>query len=76
MTFDLTEGGSHTKVRLGDSFVTVPRHNEINELTANGIRRDAREIDHLPTSTSHTLARVGASIRWCRAICGRCVSPL
>jgi len=42
VTFDPTEGGSHTKVRLGDSFVTVPRHNEINELTANGILRDAK----------------------------------
>ena len=36
-----TEGRSHTKVWLGSRYVTVPRHNEINELTARGILRDA-----------------------------------
>ena len=42
VTYAVTEGGSHTKVFLGDRFVTVPRHREINELTARGILRDAR----------------------------------
>lgn len=42
VTYAVTEGGSHTKVHLGDRFVTVPRHREINELTAKGILRDAR----------------------------------
>jgi mRNA interferase HicA len=40
--YAVSEGGSHTKVRLGDRFVTVPRHRDINELTAKGILRDAR----------------------------------
>jgi hypothetical protein len=35
------EGGSHSKVWLGERFVVVPRHNEINELTAKGRLRDA-----------------------------------
>jgi len=29
--------------RIGERFVTVPRHNEINELTARAILRDAKE---------------------------------
>jgi hypothetical protein len=33
------EGGNHTKVSLGPVAVTVPRHREINELTARGILR-------------------------------------
>lgn len=32
-----TEGGRHTHVRLGDRQTTIPRHNEINELTAKSI---------------------------------------
>lgn len=32
-----TEGGSHTHIRIGDKQTTIPRHNEINELTARGI---------------------------------------
>lgn len=36
------EGGSHTKVMLGDHFVMVPRHTEINERTALGIIDDAK----------------------------------
>lgn len=32
-----TEGGKHTHLRLGDKQTTIPRHNEINELTARGI---------------------------------------
>ncbi|MFE9234755.1 hypothetical protein [Cellulosimicrobium funkei] len=34
-----TEGGSHTKVRLGDRQTVIPRHNEVNEHTARGILR-------------------------------------
>ena len=33
----VTEGGSHTKVQLGDRRTTIPRHNEINELTTKAI---------------------------------------
>lgn len=32
-----TEGCKHTHLRLGDKQTTIPRHNEINELTARGI---------------------------------------
>ena len=38
-----TEGGSHTKVEIGDRKATVPRHNEINELTARGILKHMKE---------------------------------
>ena len=31
------EGGKHTKVWIGDTQTVIPRHNEINEFTANGI---------------------------------------
>lgn len=31
------EGGSHTKVEFGGRQTTVPRHNEINEITAKAI---------------------------------------
>lgn len=40
--FSESEGGSHTKVYLGTRWVTVPRHKEINELTAKGILKDAK----------------------------------
>lgn len=36
---EVSEGGSHTIVTIGDRRTTVPRHNEINELTAKGILR-------------------------------------
>lgn len=39
------EGGLHTKVYLGERFVVVPRHSEINEYTAKGILRDAEPPD-------------------------------
>jgi hypothetical protein len=39
----ITEGGSHSKVFVGDRFVMVPRHREINERLAQAILRDARE---------------------------------
>ncbi|TPF97597.1 hypothetical protein EP30_01245 [Bifidobacterium sp. UTCIF-39] len=32
-----TEGGNHSKVTVGKAKTVVPRHGEINELTANGI---------------------------------------
>jgi mRNA interferase HicA len=41
---DIVEGGSHTKVRIGDRIVVVPRHAEINELTARAVLRDAEEV--------------------------------
>jgi hypothetical protein len=31
------EGGSHTKVTIGDRSQMVPRHNEVNEMTAKAI---------------------------------------
>ncbi|WP_329109019.1 type II toxin-antitoxin system HicA family toxin [Micromonospora sp. NBC_01699] len=34
------EGGSHTVYRFGSQQFTVPRHKEINELTARGILRN------------------------------------
>jgi len=37
------EGGNHTKVLLGTTIITVPRHTEINELTAQAILRKARK---------------------------------
>ncbi len=33
----VTEGGAHTKVVIGTRTSFVPRHNEINELTAKAI---------------------------------------
>ncbi|WP_200938270.1 hypothetical protein [Aeromicrobium sp. Root472D3] len=33
----LTEGGQHTKVVVGDRRTVVPRHNEVNEITAKQI---------------------------------------
>lgn len=35
----VTEGGSHTKVTLGSRRTVIPRHSEINELTAKAIMR-------------------------------------
>lgn len=32
-----TEGGNHTHVQIGDLRTTIPRHSEVNELTARGI---------------------------------------
>ena len=34
---ELREGGSHTVVRVAGRQATVPRHREINELTAKAI---------------------------------------
>jgi mRNA interferase HicA len=43
VTFDLARHGSrHDVFRVGDLLVVVPRHNELNELTAQGILRDVQ----------------------------------
>lgn len=34
------EGGRHSRVTVGRARTTVPRHREVNELTARGILRD------------------------------------
>jgi mRNA interferase HicA len=34
-----TEGGNHTKVIIGNRTEMVPRHSEINEMTAKAIIR-------------------------------------
>jgi mRNA interferase HicA len=40
VTFEkVREGGSHTIFRYGSQNIVVPRHKEINELTARGILR-------------------------------------
>jgi mRNA interferase HicA len=38
----VTEGARHTKGQLGDRRATVPRHKELNELTARTILRQLR----------------------------------
>lgn len=38
------EGGNHTIYSLNGNNFPVPRHNEINELTAKGILKMAQEI--------------------------------
>jgi len=32
-----TEGGSHTKARIGTHSIAIPRHNEIGEMLARAI---------------------------------------
>jgi predicted RNA binding protein YcfA (HicA-like mRNA interferase family) len=39
----LREGGSHTIFRCGSQNVVIPRHREINEMTARGIMRDLED---------------------------------
>lgn len=34
---EFVEGRNHTKVTVGGRHTTIPRHNEVNELTAHGI---------------------------------------
>lgn len=34
---EITEGGSHTKVKIGDRQSVVPRHSEVNEITTKAI---------------------------------------
>jgi len=36
---DITHAGSHDKVTVGNSFVIIPRHKEIAEMTAEGIMK-------------------------------------
>ena len=36
-TATFTEGGRHTHVQIGEKRTTIPRHSEVNELTARGI---------------------------------------
>jgi len=38
-----TEGGSHTKVAVGDLLTTIPRHKEIKEPLARKIIADIEE---------------------------------
>ncbi len=43
LQFELHEGGQQSKAMFNGKFaVTIPRHNEINELTAKGLLRDAK----------------------------------
>ncbi len=35
----ISEGGNHTKVRISDRMEMVPRHNDVNEMTAKAIIR-------------------------------------
>ena len=43
--FDLvTEGKKHSKFECGGEPVTVPRHNEINEYTAEGILKGLDKV--------------------------------
>lgn len=35
----IQEGSKHTKVRLGDKRSVVPRHKEINNITAEAIKK-------------------------------------
>jgi mRNA interferase HicA len=37
LTLEATEGGSHTKVQVGDRQSVVPRHGETNEITTKAI---------------------------------------
>lgn len=42
---DTEEGARHTKILFNGTVVTtVPRHNEINEITARNIIKQAREV--------------------------------
>jgi mRNA interferase HicA len=34
---EITEGAKHSKVRIGARVTTIPRHREINEITAKAI---------------------------------------
>ena len=44
LTFDLGEGGNHSKVYLGDVLFPIPRHREINERLARAILSDAENL--------------------------------
>jgi hypothetical protein len=38
----LSEGGHHTKVQIGPNVTYVPRHAEVNEMTAQEILKQAK----------------------------------
>ena len=38
------EGANHSVWSFGGMLITIPRHNDINELTAKGILRDADDV--------------------------------
>lgn len=40
ITVTETEGGKHTKLYVGGTMVAIPRHSEINELTARSILKE------------------------------------
>lgn len=40
---ELTEGGNHTKARIGNWMEPIPRHREINELLAKAIIRRSQK---------------------------------
>ena len=44
LTFEFTEGGNHTKVRIGGVLFPIPRHREINERLARAIVSDAENL--------------------------------
>jgi mRNA interferase HicA len=45
VTFTLArEGGSHSVYRCGGQNVVIPRHREINEITARSIVRDLEDV--------------------------------
>lgn len=41
---EVREGGSHTIYRVGPKQFPVPRHNEINELTAKSILKQIEDL--------------------------------
>lgn len=41
-TTAITEGGSHTRVQIGENVTYVPRHSEVNEMTAKAIIKQAK----------------------------------
>ncbi len=43
LELDVREGANHTVVRIGNQVQTVPRHSEINEITAKSIIRGLEE---------------------------------
>jgi mRNA interferase HicA len=43
-SFEVSEGGNHTKVRLAGILIPIPRHREINERLALAILTNAKKI--------------------------------
>jgi mRNA interferase HicA len=44
LTFEMTEGGNHSKLRIGGALFPIPRHREINERLARAILSDAENL--------------------------------